>query len=190
MKNFRIVLSVVIGLIATSLFAQTTPEKVEVSKKAPIMTFEKTTHDFGTINEGDRVETIYKFTNTGNAPLIITKIKASCGCTVPTGWKKTPILPGETGEFTVKFNSRNKPNKQRKSVTITCNTAKGRERVSFTAHVIPDPEQVKKRAERAAKRKEQAAQRKAKKEAEKAASGTIKEERQGFPISKKKKLLN
>ena len=49
----------------------------------PVMTFNKTTHDFGTINEGDKVTTEFSFTNTGSADLIIVDARGSCGCTVP-----------------------------------------------------------------------------------------------------------
>ncbi len=135
-------------------------QKVEVNKAdAPAMTFNETSHDFGDINEGDVVETTFKFKNTGKSDLIITNIKGSCGCTVPSNWKKEPIKPGEESEFTVKFNSRNKPNKQHKTVTITANTAKGRETVRIAANVKPDPEAEKRRAESRKKRAEMAKKR-------------------------------
>ncbi len=135
-------------------------QKVEVNKAdAPVMTFNETVHDFGDINEGDVAETTFKFKNTGKTDLIITNIKGSCGCTVPSNWKKEPIKPGEESEFTVKFNSRNKPNKQHKTVTITANTAKGRETVKITANVKPDPEAEKRRAEARKKRAELAKKR-------------------------------
>ena len=158
MKRIKFVIVMFISAFTANVIAQTT--LVVDTENAPVMTFVKTSHDFGTINEGDRVETDFEFTNTGKSALLITRIKASCGCTVPSGWTKEPILPGETSKFTVRFNSTNKPNKQRKSVTVTCNTVKGKEVVRFTAQVIPDPELAKARAERAAKRKEQYALRK------------------------------
>ncbi len=80
----------------------------------PKITFDKTEHDFGTINEGDIVETVFSFTNNGKSELIILSAKGSCGCTVPE-WPKKPILPGEKGEIKVKFNSDRKPNKQQKN---------------------------------------------------------------------------
>ena len=132
---------------------------------APVMTFEKTEHDWGNVNEGDKLETIFKFKNTGKSELIITNIKASCGCTVPKNWKKEPIMPGESSEFTVQFNTKNKPNKQSKNITITCNTNKGNEIVKIKATVKPDPEQEKARAERKKKNAERAAKRKAEQEA-------------------------
>ena len=87
----------------------------------PELKFEQTEHDFGTINEGDVVEHTFKFTNTGDAPLIIQNAAGSCGCTVPT-WTKSPIAPGESGEITAKFDSKGRVNLQNKTVTVTANT--------------------------------------------------------------------
>ena len=102
----------------------------------PVMAFEKSEHDFGTINEGDIVEHTFTFTNTGKAPLVIVSAKGSCGCTVPT-WPKEPVAPGETGEMLVKFNSSGKPNQQSKQVTITANTEAGTETLQIKAMVTP-----------------------------------------------------
>jgi hypothetical protein len=101
------------------------------------MKFEKTEHDFGTINEGDVVETVFNFTNNGKSELIITKAKASCGCTVPE-WPKEPIMPGESGEIKVKFNSKRKPNLQQKQITLETNTDNGKEIIKIRAMVIPE----------------------------------------------------
>ncbi len=127
------------------------------------MKFDKTEHDFGTINEGDQVETVFKFENTGSAPLLISKIKGSCGCTVPNDWPKEPIAPGASGQFTVKYNSNGKPNLKTNTVTITANTEKGREVVRIKAFATPNPEMEAKREkakiEREARmKKQQAAQ--------------------------------
>ncbi len=101
------------------------------------MKFEKTEHDFGTINEGDIVETVFKFTNSGKSELIITSAKASCGCTVPQ-WPKEPIMPGETGEIKVKFDSKRKPNLQQKRITLITNTGDGKEILMIKAMVTPE----------------------------------------------------
>lgn len=92
-----------------------------VAADAPVMTFEKTNWDFGTIQEGDVVKHTYTFTNTGKSPLIIQNATAQCGCTVPD-WTRTPVAPGEKGELRVEFNSKGKAGVQSKSVTITANT--------------------------------------------------------------------
>lgn len=102
----------------------------------PVMTFAETEHDFGNINEGDVVEHLFKFTNTGKAPLVIVNAKGSCGCTVPQ-YSKEPVQPGATGELLVKFNSNGKPNAQNKQVTITANTEAGKEIIKIKAMVTP-----------------------------------------------------
>ncbi len=135
-------------VFAVAMTLQAQDNQKVTDEKFPVMTFEKKSHDFGTLHEGDVVKYVYKFKNTGNAPLIIEKIRASCGCTVPSGWKKEPIMPGESGEFTVQFNTRNKIHKQHKTVTVYCNTKNKTERVTFTANVIPDPKLQKQREER------------------------------------------
>ena len=114
----------------------------------PVMTFDKTDHDFGTINEGDNLETVFNFTNTGGSDLIITNAKGSCGCTVPEYPKNTPIKPGESASIKVKFDSSNKPNLQSKTVTITANTAKAREQIRIKTFVTPDPVKQQQREER------------------------------------------
>ena len=88
---------------------------------APMMKFEKETHDFGKIKAGDKVTYEFKFTNTGKSPLIVKDAIASCGCTKPE-WPTTPIKPGENGVIKVTFNSVGKMGLQDKQITITANT--------------------------------------------------------------------
>jgi hypothetical protein len=108
----------------------------EAQKKVPVMSFDKSEHDFGTITQGTPQETIFKFTNTGDAPLIITDAKSSCGCTVPEYPKNTPIAPGDTGSMVVKFNGSGQ-NQVTKTITVTANTAKGSELLRIKAFVNP-----------------------------------------------------
>ncbi|WP_431158492.1 DUF1573 domain-containing protein [Winogradskyella poriferorum] len=103
----------------------------------PVIAFDKTTHDFGTIMDGTPVETIFNYTNTGNSMLVVSNIKSTCGCTVPNNWTKE-VAPGETGQFTVKFNGKGN-GKVSKSLTMTTNTEKGSELVKITAMVQKDP---------------------------------------------------
>ncbi len=99
----------------------------------PVMTFEENEWDFGTIEGGTAVEHVFKFKNTGNAPLVIVDAKSSCGCTVPE-YTKAPVAAGETGELLVKFNGSGK-NQVSKTVTITANTEKGKETLVIKAFV-------------------------------------------------------
>ena len=84
-----------------------------------------------------QVETVFNYQNVGDAPLVITDIKSSCGCTVPKDWSRAPLAPGESGRFTVKFNGSG-TNKITKTITVTANTEKGSEVVTITAFVKPE----------------------------------------------------
>ena len=127
-----------------------------VSSESPIMTFDKNIHDFGTINEGETVSTLFKFTNTGKSDLIVVDARGSCGCTVPEYPKNVPIPPGGSGELLVSFNSSGNPNMQQKTVTISANTDSGRETVRIMAMVTPDPVRQKARdAQQAARLQQQ-----------------------------------
>ena len=79
-----------------------------------------TVYDFGTTNEGDIVQYSYRFKNTGNKPLVVSDVHASCGCTVPEK-PEQPILPGELGFISVKFNSEHRPGEARKTITVNSN---------------------------------------------------------------------
>ena len=116
-----------------------TTEAATLTDDGPVVTFDKLSHDFGTINEGDVVETVFTLTNTGTSDLIILNARGSCGCTVPDYPKDQPIAPGDSAEVTVKFDSNNKPNANNRSVTFTTNTEKGREVVQIRTFVTPDP---------------------------------------------------
>ncbi len=104
----------------------------------PVMEFDKVEHDFGEIENGTPVETVFTYTNTGKTPLVVTDIKSTCGCTVPQDWSRDPLAPGESASFTVNFNGKGK-NSVTKTVTITANTEKGKEQVKIKAFVKGDP---------------------------------------------------
>lgn len=100
------------------------------------ISFEETEHDFGTIKNGTPVETIFKYTNTGSSPLVVSNIQSTCGCTVPSDWTKQ-VAPGETGEFKVKFDGRGN-GVVTKSITLTTNTEVGSETVRIKATIDGD----------------------------------------------------
>ena len=112
------------------------PEIVEDNTPKPEFTFEDIEYDFGTINEGDIVEHTFSFTNTGKSPLLIDKATASCGCTVPD-WPRKPIPAGEKGEIKIRFDSKNKPNQQIKTITISANTDPTLTRLRIKGFVNP-----------------------------------------------------
>src|SRR5688500_12942476 len=123
----------VLGLAFQS-FAQ---EKKAVQKNGAVIAWEKKSHDFGNIVQGDKVEHTFYFTNTGNEPLIITNVQVTCGCTVPKGWPRDPIPPSGKGELTVSFSSAGKSGRQNKTVTVISNAANpDGNLVSFTTNIL------------------------------------------------------
>ena len=121
-------------LLASFSFAQEVAE--QLGPKTTIE-FEEIEFDWGTITQGDKASYVFKFTNTGNEPLIIKNAKGSCGCTVPQ-WPKAPIAPGEQGEIKVVFSSKGKMGKQSKRVTITANTDPGMSYLNLKGNIIKD----------------------------------------------------
>lgn len=102
----------------------------------PLAVYETTDHDFGTINEGQKVTHIYKIKNTGEAPLIIQSAQPSCGCTVPD-WSKDPIPVGGSGFVKAEFDSNGKPGINNKTITVTANTWPKTTTLRFKAMVTP-----------------------------------------------------
>lgn len=106
----------------------------------PVASFETTDHDFGTINEGQKVTHVYKIKNTGEAPLIIQSAQPSCGCTVPD-WTKEPIPVGGSGFVKAEFDSNGKPGINNKTITVTANTWPKTATLRFKAMVTPKSDQ-------------------------------------------------
>jgi hypothetical protein len=90
--------------------------------KLPKFEFETVEYNFGTVTEGQIVKYTYTFKNTGNADLVITDARGSCGCTVPT-YPENAIPPGGSGEISVQFDSNKRSGDQNKTVTLTANTS-------------------------------------------------------------------
>lgn len=115
---------------------------LNAQQKGANISFEKVVHDFGKIEEQDgKVEYKFMFTNTGDSPLIITNVKASCGCTSPT-WTEKPVMPGQKGFVSAVFNPQNRPGKFNKSIFVETNTPKARDILRITGEVIPRPKTV------------------------------------------------
>ena len=95
-------------------------EAVDTSKVARL-DFAEPTHKFGEVAAGTVVKHDFPFTNTGSVPLLITKARSTCGCTVPS-YPEAPLAPGESGVISVAFDTKNKYGRQRKPVTIIANT--------------------------------------------------------------------
>jgi hypothetical protein len=102
--------------------------------------FDKETHDFGTIAQGTPVSYEFKFKNTGNQPLVLSDVKASCGCTTPE-WATTPVLPGKTATIKAGYNSA-AMGAFNKSITVTSNASNSTQ-VIFIKGTVVDKTQLK-----------------------------------------------
>ena len=123
-------LSLFVGLSLTALNAQevkqdnNTKDKSAVVEKplnGPQIEFAEQVHDYGKVKKGGDGNCEFVFTNTGNEPLILSNVKASCGCTVPT-WTKEPIMPGQTGTIKVRYNTNTSPQSFTKTITVSSNS--------------------------------------------------------------------
>ncbi len=92
------------------------------TQSGPEIEFEKTVHDYGDVPYNGNGECEFRFTNTGNEPLLIQKPKSSCGCTIPS-WPQEPILPGESDIIKMTYRT-NRPGIINKTVTVTSNARK------------------------------------------------------------------
>ena len=103
-------LNLILILFSVSLYAQ---------QKFPQIKFDSTSIDYGTIENGSDGERVFSFTNTGNADLIITNVKSSCGCTIPKK-PEDPIAPGERSEIVVRYDTK-RVGPFRKTITVSTN---------------------------------------------------------------------
>ncbi|MDG1803779.1 DUF1573 domain-containing protein [Flavicella sp.] len=145
MRKIILVVAIALGVVSCkeSAASKVKNENVTTAKerdvaylKLPVVSFDKASYDFGTIDEGDVIETSFEIKNIGKTDLIIKKASATCGCTIPD-WPKEAIKPGESAPMKVKFNSRGKRNKISKTITLVTNTESGKETVKITGFVNP-----------------------------------------------------
>ncbi|MEY4541920.1 MAG: hypothetical protein RLZZ306_3677 [Bacteroidota bacterium] len=143
MKKLVILVFALSVFIACENKQRTDAQTIEDNRKAleptaskfPVMEIDTPTVDLGTIIQGDTIMHVYNFKNTGNMPLVLSNVNASCGCTTPS-YSKEPVAPGEKGFITVKFNSKGKEGKLNKTVTAYANTKPADNTVSFKIEVL------------------------------------------------------
>ncbi|WP_291725531.1 DUF1573 domain-containing protein [Bernardetia sp.] len=103
-----------------------------------VFQFEIESFDFGTVEEGNKAEKTFVFKNTGNQPIIMSNVRASCGCTTPS-WTREPVLPGQSGEIQVSYNSAGRPGAFNKTITITSNASEATKVLKIRGNVVSDP---------------------------------------------------
>lgn len=110
MLNMKKILLPLLVLVTANLFAQ------------GVLKFKSESHDFGVVEEGIQAVHTFDAINTGNQPVVISNVQASCGCTTPD-WPTAPIMPGATAKIKASYNSQGRPGVFNKSITVTSNTA-------------------------------------------------------------------
>jgi len=123
----KLALTLCMALLPLLSFAQ------HNTKKAGIV-FHKEVIDYGKIEHNSNGVRYFRYTNTGDAPLVITKVKGSCGCTVPTK-PDEPLMPGEVGEIKVKY-ATDRMGRFSKTVTVTSNATEVPKVVRIKGEVI------------------------------------------------------
>jgi len=121
--------------------ADNTADTVAVEKEVALTSieFDQTEFDFGEVTQGDTVTHTFTFTNTGENDLILSSVKAGCGCTIPS-WTKEPVKPGKKGTVEVLFKTSGRKNAQHKTVTVKSNTDPEVTKLKFTAFVLKKEE--------------------------------------------------
>jgi hypothetical protein len=121
MKKILFTIALAVGLVsASNAQTPTAPAAGSQVLTGPMIAVDKEVHDFGNLPYGSNATCEFKVTNTGTEPLILTKCKGSCGCTVPT-CDPNPIAPGASSNVIVKFDTKRPGGPINKSITITSN---------------------------------------------------------------------
>ncbi|MEA3478305.1 MAG: DUF1573 domain-containing protein [Bacteroidota bacterium] len=135
----RTILAILVAMFAVSTLIAQNANKEE-NPNAPVITFEKIVHNYGTINQNADGTCQFEFTNSGKEPLILSRPKSSCGCTVPT-WPKQPILPGKTDAVKVTYSTK-RIGPINKTVTIYSNASNSPVVLRIKGKVIKNPDEV------------------------------------------------
>ena len=131
MKRFFTFLpALMLALVSTGAFAQGE------------MKFDSDNHDFAKVTEGTVATHEFRFKNTGNQPVVISNVQASCGCTTPE-WTKEPVLPGKSGIIKAAYNSNGRPGVFHKTITVTSNAKEPSKVLSIKGDVISKAEAAK-----------------------------------------------
>ena len=138
MKNTLFTMVFCLLGITASLGQLSNAQGVEFLPPGPHIKFKISSHDFGDITQGEKVAYTFEFTNDGDAPLILSNVQTTCGCTAPS-WPREPIAPGQTSKIDVTFNSAGKIGHTNKTITILSNASNNPESVKIVTNILPKP---------------------------------------------------
>ncbi|WP_138433041.1 DUF1573 domain-containing protein [Winogradskyella algicola] len=130
----RTVNTILILILSVGLFNATSNKVENKTGKVAIISFETEVIDYGTIEQHSDGTRLFAFTNEGDAPLLITGVKTSCGCTVPS-YSKAPILPGKTGELKIKYDTK-RLGAFTKTIRVTSNAEEGNKILKIKGNIV------------------------------------------------------
>jgi hypothetical protein len=130
----KVLVTLGISLMMTFAALAQTETQPAANPNAPVITFEKTTHDYGTVTKGGDGTCEFKFKNTGVEPLILSNVTSSCGCTVPE-WPREPVLKGKSASIKVKYDS-NRVGPINKTITVVSNASNATIQLRIVGNVV------------------------------------------------------
>jgi hypothetical protein len=108
--------------------------------KGPVIKFNSVVHDYGTVYQGADGNCNFSFKNEGDEPLILSNVRSSCGCTVPS-WPKDPILPGQTSSIKVTYDTK-RLGTISKQITVSSNATEPSLVLNIKGNVIAKPSEI------------------------------------------------
>lgn len=133
----KLILTMVLTLaVVLGVNAQSQKKEVKSHGTQAEITFNEMKHDYGQIVKGGDGVCEFEYKNTGKAPLMLTNVRSSCGCTVPS-WSKQPLMPGKSAKIKVKYNTNNVGNIN-KSITVESNASNGTVVLKITGKVVKE----------------------------------------------------
>ncbi|WP_375239747.1 DUF1573 domain-containing protein [Aurantibacter sp.] len=121
-------------LLALSITSFSFAQNPDNAKALGVLTFKTNIIDYGIVEKGTDKLRVFTFTNTGKAPILITKVKTSCGCTVPN-YPKKPILPGESASIDITYDT-NRMGQFKKTITVMSNAEEALKQLTIKGNVV------------------------------------------------------
>ncbi len=131
----KLILTLLLSMaVVFGVNAQNNKKEVKSSGSQPEITFKEMVHDYGEVVKDGNGICEFEYKNTGKAPLMLTNVRSSCGCTIPS-WSKEPLMPGKSAKIKVKYNTKN-VGTINKSITVESNASNGTVVLKITGKVV------------------------------------------------------
>ena len=125
------------GLMAQDATIAQDPTLAPANSNVPILTLDKMEYDYGVMYQNSNGNMYFVYTNEGQEPLIFSRVKSSCGCTVPK-WSRQPLMPGQSDTLKIIYDTK-RLGSFHKSITISSNASKPKVILKIKGKVIAEP---------------------------------------------------